>query len=146
MKYRLFIAVVLVVIAMSIAPRQEVNPPIPDGPLDLAACFEGADAAHDAAIVAAMASEIADVIEYDSGQPEPLLATGWQVDQMRTQTRVWMCEGESIGDKHPKVCDAVSEYLDETVGNNGGPLSEQERLAWIDAYREIARAARATIQ
>lgn len=146
MKYRVFIAATLVVIALSIPASKDVEPPVPDGPLDLTACFEGADAAQDAAIVAAMASEIADVIEYDGGQPSPLLTTGWEVDQMRTQTRVWMCGGDSLGEKHPKLCNAVSVYLDETVGNNGGPLSKQERRAWIDAYREIARAARATIQ
>ena len=146
MKYRIAIAFVLVVVALSFVRSPEVKPSIPDGPLNLSACFEGSDAAHDAAVVAAMSSEIADVIQYDSRQPEPLLVTGWQVDQMRTQTRVWMCDGESLGEKHPKLSDAVSIYLDETVGNNGGPLSKQEILSWVKAYREIARASRATIQ
>ena len=146
MRYRIFIAVALVVIALSIPASKDVKPPVPDGPLDLTACFEGADAAQDAAIVAAMSSEIADVVDWDGQQPEPLLLTGWDIDQMRTQTRLWVCDGESLGEKHPRLCEKVCQYLDSKVGNDGGPLSEQQRLAWVNAYREIARAARATIQ
>lgn len=146
MKYRIVIAVALVALAWSLQPSKDVKPPVPDGPLDLTACFEGGDAAQDAAIVAAMASEIADVIEWDGMQEQPLLDTGFALDQMRTKTREFMCRGESLGEKHPLLCERVSEYLTDELGNDGGVVSDQQRAAWVSCYREIARAARATIQ
>lgn len=147
MKFKIVIVIALVALAISLQPSKDVTPePVPNGPLNLAAAFEGKDAAQDAAIVAAMSSEIADVIEWDGMQAQPLLDTGFALDQMRTKTREFMCRGESLGEKHPVLCERVSDYLTAELGNDGGVVSDQQRAAWVSAYREIARAARATIR
>lgn len=147
MNVRIGIAAGLIIAAFIYSGRPEVEPaPLPDSRLDLTACFEGPDAAADAATVAAMADEIAGVIEWDGEQEQPLMTTGFAIDKMRTTTREMLCRGERLGPKHPRVCERVCEFLDDEVGNDGGPLSEQKRADWVAAYREIARSARATIR
>lgn len=147
MMQRLFIAGLLVALAVYLSEKgNSPEPePAPIG-LSLTACFQGEDAARDAATVAAMADEIASVIEWDAKQDQPLMTTGFAIDQMRTKTREMLCRGVSLGEKHPLVCEAVCAFLDQRVGNNGGVLTDEDRKNWVQAYRDIARAARATIQ
>lgn len=146
MSPRYVIVIGLVAAALLLGRPQATPAPQPAGGLDLTACFEGPDAAADAATVAAMADEIASVIEWDGEQEQPLMTTGFAIDKMRTTTREMLCRGERLGPKHPRVCERVCLFLDGEVGNDGGPLSEQKRADWVAAYREIARAARATIR
>lgn len=146
---RLFIAGLLVALAVYLSEKDSSPAPGPDPApigLSLVACFQGEDAARDAATVAAMADEIASVIEWDGKKEQPLMTTGFAIDQMRTRTREMLCRGVSLGEKHPLVCEAVSAFLDQRVGNSGGVLTGEDRKNWISAYRDIARAARATIQ
>jgi len=134
----------LVVLALLLMPRsQEGEPtPVPDaGPLNLRGDFIGPTASDDAALIGALCDELADEIEYDGTQPEPYLRSGVAVDDLRKAARVLRCRGISIGDRQPKARDKIATYLDEKVGTDGGPLSAEQRAAWVTAYRDIGRAA-----
>lgn len=137
-------AVGLVVLALLLMPRgtQDVPVPVPDaGPLNLRGDFIGPTASDDAALIGALCHELADEIEYDGTQPEPYLRSGVAVDDLRKAARVLRCRGISIGDRQPKARDKIATYLDDKVGTDGGPLSTEQRSAWISAYRDIGRAA-----
>jgi gluconate kinase len=54
-----------------------------------------------------------------------------------------LCRGESLGAKHPLARDAIEAYLNATAGTSGGPLTPEQRAAWVKAYREVAAAAEA---
>lgn len=120
-----------------------VVPPAPPAParLDLRGTFVGPDAAADAATVSALLDELASEIEWDGRQPEPLIRTGVAVDDLRQRARELRCRGVSIGDRNPRARDAIRDYLDQNAGKGGGPLTEQQRAAWVNAFRDIAKAA-----
>lgn len=124
-------------------PEPSPVPPAPAGPLDLRGKFVGFDAARDAALVAAICGEIADEVEWDGQQPEPLVKTGVAFDELRVRSRILMCRGESLGAKHPLARDAIESFLNAAAGTSGGPLSPEQRAAWVKAYREVAAAAEA---
>lgn len=134
----------LVLAAVLLLPSWHSGPepqPEPDIPFSLRGEFTGASASADAAIVGALLTELADEIEYDGKQPEPSIRTGLQIDQLRKAARLLRCRGESIGDRQVRARDKIASYLDEHVGNDGGPLTEQSRGAWVSAFRECGRAA-----
>ena len=130
--------------ALSSAPTPP-PPPAPPGAVDLTGAVQGATAADDAATLAAMAEEIANVIEWDGKQEKPALSTGRSLDALRTRTREFMCRGVSLGDKHPAARTAIASYLDGQLGNSGTEVTEEQRAKWVSAYREIARSARHAI-
>lgn len=115
--------------------------PAPGGALVLRGKFIGPTAAADAATLAAFADELAIEIEHDAAQGEPFFKTGTQYDELRTRARILRCRGESIGERQPKVRDAIEAFLNDAVGKSGGPVSKSQREAWAAAYREIGRAA-----
>lgn len=125
------------------APREPTPAPspAPSVGLDLRGTFIGPDAAADAATVAALFDELAAEVEWDAMQPEPVIKTGVAFDELRQRARELRCRGVSLGAKHPRARDAIKDYLDRTAGTSGGPLTEQQRSAWVAAYRDIARAA-----
>lgn len=128
------------------APTQDPAPaPGPPLELDLRGAFVSETAADDAALVAALADSIADCLEWDGQQPQPVLRTGVAMDELRTRARECLVRGVSLGDRHPKVREIVGDYLDGQVGNDGGELTPTQRDAWCHAYRQIARACRAAI-
>lgn len=137
----------LVVLALLLIPHgsQEDTPkPEPDsGPLSLTGVFLGPTASEDASLVGAFCHELADEIDYDGAQPEAerYLKSGVAVDELRKATRVLRCRGISIGDRQPKARDVIAAYLDNKVGTDGGPLTPDRREAWVQAYRDIGRAA-----
>jgi hypothetical protein len=115
--------------------------PAPDAAIDLRGAFIGPDAAADAAAVSAHFAELADELEHDGEAAEPLIRTGVAWDELRTRSKALRWRGVSLGEKHPRVREAIREYLDRTAGTSGAPLSPAQRAAWVAAYREIARAA-----
>jgi hypothetical protein len=138
-------AVGLVILALLLMPRvsQDAGPQPDDtaGPLVLTGSFLGPTASEDASLIGALCHELADEIEFDGTQPEPYLKSGVAVDELRKAARVLRCRGLSIGDRQPKARDAIAAYLDTKVGTDGGPLSAEQRSAWVAAYRDIGRAA-----
>lgn len=133
----------LVLLAVLLIPRgrQEAPEPPDDGPLSLEGMFVGPTASSDAATIGALLSELADEIEYDGSQPEPMYQNGVQIDQLRKAARVLRCRGESIGDRQPKARDAIASYLEIHVGTDGGKLTPESRSAWVSAFRDVGRAA-----
>lgn len=121
----------------SASPR----PPAPEGPLVLRGLFVGPSAGSDAMVIATLSSELADQIEWDGNQSDPMLKSGVALDSLRTRAREFRCRGESIGDRQPRVRAAVHAYLDDVVGESGGPIDAAQRRKWIEAYRTISRAA-----
>ena len=115
--------------------------PQPDGELNLSKAFSGLTALEDASLVSALCGEIADVIDWDALMGSPVLTTGHKLDTLRTRSREMFCRGESIGDRQPKMRDLVARFLDSRLGVSGGPVTPEQRAAWVSAYREIARAA-----
>ena len=122
------------------------SPPAPPMEIDLTAAFRGERAAEDASALAAMADEIANVIEWDGAQQEPALTTAKSLDLLRTRTREFMCRGESLGERNPKMRQIVGDYLETRLGTAGGAITSEQRAAWVSAYREIARASRHAVK
>lgn len=115
--------------------------PAPDGAIVLQGLFSGPTALSDARTVQHLSEEIADAIEQDGNKEKPRLAAGVHFDDLRVTAREFRCRGESIGDRQPAVAAAVGKFLEQAVGNSGGPVNAEQRAKWIAAYREIARAA-----
>lgn len=138
-------AVGLIILALLFMPGWHGEPtPSPDdtaGPLVLKGDFIGPTASEDASVVGALCSELAEEIEFDGSQSAPLFRTGVAVDELRRAARSLRCRGVSIGDRQPKARDKIATYLDAKVGTDGGPLSNEQRTAWVAAYRDIGRAA-----
>ena len=135
-------ALILVALYWSLPARPAPVPtpvPTPDG-FNLRGTFIGPSATDDAALLAALCSEFADVIEWDGMQPEPRLKSGVAFDELRIAAREARCRGESIGKRQPHARDAIEKFLESQVGVSGGPVGPQERANWIAAYRELARA------
>lgn len=122
------------------APGPQPSPP-PAPRLDLRGTFVGPEAATDAATVSALLDELASEIEWDGKQPEPLIRTGVAIDDLRQRARELRCRGVSIGDRNPRARDAIRDYLDKNAGRGGGPLTLEQRAAWVNAFRDLARAA-----
>lgn len=147
MKLRIAVVLVLAAVAYSISSTPQPTPPPEPAPtsLDLRGAFSGPDASEDAVLVAAMADEIACAIEFDGRLESPALTTASQFDTLRTRTREFLCKGESIGDRNPRARQIIGDYLDQELGNDGGPVTDQQRQAWVSAYEMVARASRAAI-
>ena len=122
-------------------PAEPTPAPQPPGELDLAGAFSGETAADDAAIVAALAGELADCIEFDRMTADPVLVSGVALDQLRTRSREFRCDGRILGEQHPELARRVGDYLDRKLGNAGGPVTPEQLSKWVAAYREIERAA-----
>lgn len=145
-RVRLVLSLALVagaILAWAADRRGPAPDPTPPEPLafTLRGKFQGATGADDAMVVQAMCDELANEIAWDGRQAEPMFKTGVQLDALRTRTRELRCKGESIGDRQPAVRQAIHEYLDATIGVAGGPVSDQQRAKWVDAYRAVSRAA-----
>lgn len=137
----LLVAAAAIYSATGLTPAPPVAPPA----IDLTRAFVGPDAAKDAATLASMSDSLADMIEWDGKQAEPLLKTGKALDELRTRTRQFICEGRSLGEKHPRMCELVGAYLESQLGGDSGEIKPEQRAAWVNAYREIARSARHAI-
>lgn len=147
MKIRIAIVIVLAALAYSLSSSLPAPEPTPEPTaLDLRGAFSGPNASEDAVLVAAMADEIACAIEFDGRLEKPSLTTASQFDLLRTRTREFLCKGESIGDRNPRARQIIGDYLDEELGNDGGPVTDQQRQAWVSAYEQVARASRAAVQ
>ena len=142
MRTRLLIIVVLGV-AWYLLPGQAPEPtpePTP-GELNLSGVFIGETAATDAAIVAALAGELADCFEQDKKQTTPVLTTGLKLDELRRRSRSFRCGGRCLSDQHPQLGQRVGDYLEKKLGNSGGPVTAEQLDRWVEAYREIETAA-----
>jgi hypothetical protein len=136
------VALALLLWAISIGGDDAApNPgPMPPQGLVLRGLFIGPNAGSDAQMLSALTSEIGDCIEYDGTLPSPRLKTGVAFDDLRIAAREARLRGESLGSRQPKVRDAIHNYLDETVGTSGGPVTPADRAKWVAAMKDISRA------
>lgn len=124
------------------APGPTPAPPAPDAPLVLAGLFSPRpEAAADAATIEALFGEIADELEWDSMEPEPMYKSGVAFDELRVRAFDMRCRGISLGDRHPRVREAIRAYLDRAAGISGGPLTPAQKSAWVAAFRTVKLAA-----
>jgi len=114
--------------------------PVPPDGLVLRGLFIGPNAGSDAQMLSALTGEIGEIIAYDGTLASPRLKTGVAFDDLRVAAREARLRGESLGDRQPKVRDAIRVYLNETVGDNGGPVTPADRAKWVAAMRDISRA------
>lgn len=125
--------------------RTEPTPapgPAPDAPITLAGKFSPTpDASTDAALMEALFGEIADELEWDAMEAEPLYKNGVAFDELRVRAFDMRMKGESLGARHPRVRDEIRAYLDRTAGTSGGPLTPAQKSAWVAAFRDVQRAA-----
>jgi hypothetical protein len=143
MQPRAIVAAVLVAMALaSLAmPSLSVPNPVEPGSFSLRGKFVGPHAGEDAAAVACLCVEVADCIEWDGQQAEPMLTTGTSFAELRRRARELRLHRESIGNRQPHVREAIKQYLDTSVGVDGGPVDEADRERWVAAFREVGRAA-----
>lgn len=92
-------------------------------------------------MLSGLCAALADCIEHDGTLAEPRLKTGVAMDDLRVAARVARLKGQSIGDRQPRVRDAVHKFLDDAVGASGGPVTAEGRAAWVSAFRDLANAA-----
>jgi len=116
-------------------------PPPPPAGLSLVGLFRGPTGAEDAAVVAALCGELADEIQWDGRQEEPAFRSGVALDELRQRARELRCRGVSIGQRQPAARDAIAAHLTAAVGESGGPIDQEQRAAWVRAFREISEAA-----
>ena len=88
-----------------------------------------------------MTGELADELEWDGTQAEPFFRSGVAIDDLRQRTRELRCRGESIGSRQPAARDAIAGHLERAVGVSGGPITPEQRAAWVRALTEISEAA-----
>ena len=139
-------ALLLVALAFALMPHFQGSAPVPTpapdaGPLSLKGSFVGPSASEDASVIGAMCLELADEIEWDGMQTQPFYKTGIAIDELRKVARQFRCRGISIGDRQPAAHDLIAGYFDQHVGEDGGPLTSEQRAAWVSAFRDVGRAA-----
>lgn len=144
MSPRVVVGIVLLVLGLlaSMSGGKKPEPtPAPDRVgLNLRGKFIGPTAASDAAMLAGLCDELANVIEWDGMKNEPRLRSGVAFDELRVAAREARCRGESIGQRQPHARAAIEEFLNAEVGTSGGPIGPEGRSKWVAAYRELGRA------
>lgn len=141
-------ALLLVVVAFALMPDFQGSVPSPTptpapdtGPLSLEGSFTGPSASEDASVIGSMCLELADEIEWDGMQTQPMYKTGVSFDELRKVARQFRCRGISIGDRQPAARDLIAGHFEQHVGDDGGPVTSEQRAAWITAFRDVGRAA-----
>jgi hypothetical protein len=121
------------------APTPEPTPAL----LNLRGKAIGPTASADLTTFSALCEEIAACLEWDGSQPEEQrrIKTGAALEDLRVAAREARCRGVSLGAKQPHIRDAVKKFLDEAAGTSGDSLTPEERSLWVNAFREVGRAA-----
>ena len=136
---------ILIAVALAWSAVSSIDFSPTPAPLDtevpLRGLFIGPTAGDDALKLAALCEEVAGEIEWDGMQDDPVMKTGVQFDLLRVRARELFLRGDSIGERQPRVAQAVGEYLTKNLGVSGGPVTPDQRAKWVSAYRELARAA-----
>ncbi|GAA4442890.1 hypothetical protein GCM10023155_50470 [Bremerella cremea] len=125
----------------SVVPSSPVDP---GGP-NLLAVFQKSDhpdqAAKDAGDFGDLCNAIADGIDWDGQQTEPLLTNGTQLYNLSRVGRYVEREKRSYSDFYQDLGPVIGSYLTEKVGKDGGKIDQAKRAQWVAAYRQLARSA-----
>lgn len=115
--------------------------------LDLVSVFGGsaddAQARTHAMGAACLADAMADVIEFDGRAEKPRLASAGAVEDYRVQMLSYCNRGWRYDALYPGFGSTVGGFLDRRIGTDGGQaVSGEQRVKWVNAYRDLAKAAR----
>lgn len=127
------------------APTPDTPTPAPVAGLDLRGVWQGENAAEDAAITGQILDDLAWFIEDDGKAAEPRLKSGQQLAELRMRARQGATRGVSLAERQPRAIDAISAFLDREIGDKGGPLEPGDREKWVNAFRAVSAAARASM-
>ena len=120
--------------------------PVPAAALDLRGKFVGSTAAEDAAAFAGLCHGIAAALEADSGKATPRITTGVQLEDLRIAASEGRFLPRSLSREQPHAVAAAGRYLDDVAGTSGGPLAADARARWVEAFRELAKAAEEAVR
>ena len=120
--------------------------PVPAAALDLRGKFVGASAAEDAAAFAGLCHGIAAALEADAGKATPRITTGVQLEDLRIAASEGRFLPRSLSREQPHAVAAAGRYLDDVAGTSGGPLAADVRARWVEAFRELAKAAEEAVR
>lgn len=121
-------------------------PAVPEGQLMLRGKFVGPEAADDAAAFAGVCNSVADALEHDGKATSQRIATGLQLEDLRTGIAEMRFAPRPLRERQPHVRAAVGKYLDDTAGTSGGPLDATKRAVWVAAFRELAKASEEAVR
>ena len=120
--------------------------PVPAAALDLRGKFIGPSAAEDAAAFAGLCHGIAEALAADASKPTPRITTGVHVEDLRIAASEGRFLPRSLSRDQPHAVAAAGRYLDDVAGTSGGPLAVDARQRWVEAFRELARAAEEAVR
>ena len=128
------------------APRPTPAPTPTPAALDLRGKFVGPEAATDAAAFSGLCHGIAEALAADGGRTAPRITTGVQIEDVRVAAAEGRFLPRSLSREQPHAVAAAGRYLDSVVGTSGGPLDATARQRWVEAFRELARAAEEAVR
>jgi len=134
------VAAALIAAVVEFAPRGAAPVPSPAA-LSLRGQFVGPSAAEDAAAFAGLCHGIAEALAADGTVPTPRITTGVHVEDLRIASSEGRFLPRSLSRDQPHAVAVAGRYLDSVVGTSGGPLAADARARWVEAFRELARAA-----
>ncbi len=120
-------------------------PATPAGTAVLAAFEKGGDrgsARTHAAELAEISAAAADVLEFDWQAEKSRIRTGQHVHDLRLAIRDYRLAGWSFLKEYPALQDVLDQHFATHVGRASGPLTNELRTKWVQAFRELAEAAR----
>ena len=109
-----------------------------------AANADKAEARRHALMAAEFFSGLARGIDFDAGLNPPRLKTAGDVEDLRFLWRQHFTRGWSFDSKYPDFGNVIGEYIDKTIGEDGGAsFDESARVKWKQAYLAIEAECRA---
>lgn len=118
----------------------------PTAAIDLRGKFVGPKAAEDAAAFAGLCHGIAAALEADAGKTPPRITTGVQLEDLRVAAAEGRFLPRSLSREQPHAVAVTGRYLDDVAGTSGGPLDAAGRQRWVQAFRELAKAAEEAVR
>lgn len=140
------VAIVALAIAaiMHVAPAS-TPPATVAGTAVLSAFEKGSDrtsARTHAAELAEISAAAADVLEFDFQAEKSRIRTGQHVHDLRLAIRDYRLAGWSFLKAYPALQDVLDQHFAAHVGRASGPLTNELRTKWVQAFRELTEAAR----
>jgi hypothetical protein len=122
---------------------QSGGPDTGPGEVDLYPAFTSQSDNHaqskvDALEFGALCQSLSDMIKSDKDR----ITTGSQLDELRQWARYYQRRGERYGRHYPMLAEVVGEYLTSKCGVSPGPLDQETKAKYVEAYRQLAIASR----
>jgi hypothetical protein len=142
-----FLVVGLAILALTLSskiPGCNTIPLVtPSGP-DMVKAFSGADstqASHDAEVLSTLCYALHDYLADDWKASKPFIENGVQVDNLRLIARKIRTKNKSFADTYPQLAPVLEEHFIRHVGTSGGPLNDETRRGWLEAFKQLAECS-----